>query len=238
MGVARRARWPARVALVTHYTGVSGMTDAGEMHVDRDGYLGLAPVGNGTTNVALVVPTAAARAIAQGPAQFLEQWLTRSPEMRERFVTAACVTEVRATGPFAVRVTKAWIPGAAVVGDAADFYDPFTGEGIYAALRGAELLAPRVLAALERPDAETEVRRDYDAARQREFSGKWMVERLVALAVAHPGLMNRAAACLSRRKDLADLLVGVVGDFVPPRELLRARFLVPLLCTPARRNAA
>jgi flavin-dependent dehydrogenase len=238
MGVARRARWPARVALVTHYAEVSGMTDAGEMHVDRDGYLGLAPVGNGTTNVALVVPTAAARAIAQGPAQFLERWLARSPEMRQRFTTAARVTEVRATGPFAVRVTKAWIPGAAVVGDAADFYDPFTGEGIYAALRGAELLAPRVLATLERPDAETEVRRDYDAARQREFSGKWMVERLVALAVAHPGLMNRAAACLSQRKDLADLLVGVVGDFVPPRELLRARFVVPLLCTPARRNAA
>jgi flavin-dependent dehydrogenase len=124
------------------------------------------------------------------------------------------------------------------VGDAADFYDPFTGEGIYAALRGAELLAPRVLAVLERPADEPEMRRDYDAARQREFSGKWLVERFVALAVARPGLMNRAAACLSRRKDLADLLVGVVGDFVPPRELMRARFLVPLLCTPARKNAA
>jgi len=238
MGVARRARWPARVALVTHYSGVRGMIDAGEMHVDRDGYLGLAPVGNGTTNVALVVPTSAARAIAQAPAEFLERWLARSPEMRDRFAAAERVTEVRATGPFAVRVSSAWIPGAAVVGDAADFYDPFTGEGIYAALRGAELLAPRVLAALEHSEFEPEVRRDYDAARQREFSGKWMVERLVALAVARPGLMNRAAACLSQRKDLADLLVGVVGDFVPPRELLRARFLVALLCTPARRNAA
>lgn len=231
MGVARRARWPARVALVTHYRGVRGMSDAGEMHVDRDGYLGLAPVGNGTTNVALVVPRSAARAIAQAPAEFLERWVARSPEMRDRFAAAERVTEVRATGPFAVRVTSAWIPGAAVVGDAADFYDPFTGEGIYAALRGAELLAPRVLTALERPQSESEMRRDYDAARQREFSGKWMVERLVALAVARPALMNRAAACLSQRKDLADLLVGVVGDFVPPRELLRLRFIMPLLCT-------
>lgn len=237
MGVARRARWPARVAVVTHYCGVRGMTDAGEMHVDRDGYLGLAPVGNGTTNVAIVVPTTAARAIARGPAEFVERWLARSPRMRERFAAAERVTAVRATGPFAVRVSSAWIPGAAVVGDAADFYDPFTGEGIYAALRGAELLAPRLLAALEDPASEPAVSRDYDAARQREFAGKWMVERLVALAVACPPLMNRATAGLSRRKDLADLLVGVVGDFVPPRELLRARFLFPLLCTPARRTA-
>ena len=238
MGVARRARWPARVALVTHYRGVRGLTDAGEMHVDRDGYLGLAPVGNGTTNVAIVVPTSAARTIARAPAEFVEQWLRRSPEMRDRFATAERVTEVRATGPFAVRVSSAWIPGVAVVGDAADFYDPFTGEGIYAALRGAELLAPRILAALEHPESESEVRRSYDVARQREFAGKWMVERLVALTVACPPLMNRAAACLSRRKDLADLLVGVVGDFVPPRELLRWRFLFPLLCTPVQRSAA
>src|SRR3712207_8668308 len=36
-------------------------------------------------------------------------------------------------------------PGAALVGDAADFFDPFTGEGIYAALRGGELLGEQVV---------------------------------------------------------------------------------------------
>ncbi len=31
--------------------------------------------------------------------------------------------------------------GVLLVGDAAGFYDPFTGEGIFSALRGAELAA-------------------------------------------------------------------------------------------------
>jgi hypothetical protein len=44
--------------------------------------------------------------------------------------------------------------------------------------------------------------------------------------------MNHAARVLSRRRDMADLLVGVTGDFVPPREVLRPGYLVRLLFPP------
>jgi hypothetical protein len=55
------------------------------------------------------------------------------------------------------------------------------------------------------------------------------VERLVGAAVAFPSLIERAAIALSRRKDLADLFVGVTGDFVPAREVLRPSYLLALL---------
>lgn len=229
LGVARRARWPARVALVAHYSGIPIPAQHGEMHVERDGYLGLAPVGNGLTNVALVVPRKRLRGIEGGPEMMLAAWIERSPLLRERFQGAARVTPLRATGPFAVRVRRAWVPGAAVVGDAADFFDPFTGEGIYAALRGGEILAPLILEALSNPQSERDNMREYDRQRRAEFGGKWIVERLIGAAVACPPLMNRVARALAARRDLADLLVGVSGDFVPPRELLRARFVLPLL---------
>ena len=227
-GVARRSRWPSRLALTSHYEGVSGLTTAGEMHVERGGYFGLAPVGP-VTNVAVVVPTSAGRSVAGAADRFLEDWIARRPHLRERFTAARRVGPVRATGPFASRVTRAWTPGVALVGDAADFYDPFTGEGIYAALRGAELLAPLVLALLAGERTEPEQMRSYQRARRSEFAGKWAVETLVSIAISQPVLMNRFTATLARRKDLADLLVGVCGDFVPPRELLRPGFLLPLL---------
>jgi flavin-dependent dehydrogenase len=227
-GVARRFRWPSRLALTAHYEGVAGLTGAGEMHVEADGYSGLAPVGD-VSNFAVVVPTSAGRSVAGNAAGFLEQWIERRPHLRSRFSGARRHGPVRATGPFASHATRPWIPGVALVGDAADFFDPFTGEGIYAALRGAELLAPLALAVLAGDRCEPDAMRAYRRARFREFAGKWAVERFVSIAVARPALMNRLTAALARRKDLADLLVGVCGDFVPPRELFRAGFLLPLL---------
>jgi geranylgeranyl reductase family protein len=236
LGVARRSRWPRRLALVAHWRGVTNMGQRGEMHVHRDGYLGLADVGGGLANVALVVPASSARAAAGNADGFVRAWLDRHPALAARFANAERVAPVRATGPFASHATRAWAPDAALVGDAADFYDPFTGEGIYAALRGGELLAPFVLDAVRAPsrDAATRALRAYERARRDAFAGKWRVERLIGLAVSVPALMNHAARVLSRRTDLADLLIGVTGDFVPAREVLRPGVLWRLVVPPLR----
>jgi hypothetical protein len=78
-------------------------------------------------------------------------------------------------------------------------------------------------------DARDSGMKQYEKARRAEFSGKWTVEKLIGTAVAFPALINRAANVLSARRDMADLLVGVVGDFVPAREVLRPGYLLPLL---------
>ena len=235
LGLIRPSRWPRRIALVAHYSGVTGVPDFGEMHVGRDGYCGVANVGNDLTNVAVVVPAARAAEIAIDRTEFLESWIAERPQIAERFANATRVTPVRATGPFASSAKRAWVPGAALVGDAAEFFDPFTGEGIYTALRGGELLAGHVADAISRSSDLVPVLREYERARHAEFSGKWLVERLVGTAIAFPPIINRAATVLSRRRDMADLLVGVVGDFVPAREVLRPGYLLSLLFAPSIR---
>ncbi len=228
LGLIRSGRFPRRVALVSHWRGIADLGDYGEMHVERNGYMGLAPVDDGLVNVAIVIPSSRARDIGSDRGQFVSAWLGRRPHLVRRFARAVRESSVVATGPFNVRARRAWAPRALLVGDAADFFDPFTGEGIYAALRGGELAAAAAVGSLANSLSD-EPLRDYERARRAEFGGKWRVERLVGAAVAFPALIERAAATLSRRKDLADLFVGVTGDFVPAREVLRPSYLLALL---------
>ena len=238
LGLVRTGRWPRRVALVMHYSGIAGMGPLGAMHVFGDGYVGLADVGGGITNVAIVVPAMRAPEMKGASGDFADRWIAAHPSVARRFDGASRLTTPMATGPFNQRARRAWSPGAALVGDAADFFDPFTGEGIYAALRGAELLTPYAFDAVRSGPVRQDVAlAAYERCRRDEFSGKWGVERLVGTAVGLPRLFNRAASVLARRRDMADLFVGVTGDFVPARKVLRPSYLFRLLGFPPSGDA-
>ena len=231
LGLSHASRWPRRLGLVAHFENFGDMQEWGELHVERDvGYVGLATVDNGLTNAAMAVPATFARAVGADRERFFLDWLRARPQLASRVRGARLASPVRVTGPFASHARRSWAPGAALVGDAADFFDPFTGEGIYCGLRGGELLATHALAAL---GASTAAASDaalarYHRARRSEFAGKWIVERLIAAAVGWAPAMNYFSRTLAARKDMADLLVGVTGNFVPAREVLRPAYLLNL----------
>ncbi len=231
LGLAHASRWPRRLGLVAHFEGFGEMQEWGELHVERDvGYVGLATVDGGLTNASMAVPATFARAVSGDRERFFLDWLRARPQLAARVRGARLASPVRVTGPFASHARRSWAPGAALVGDAADFFDPFTGEGIYCGLRGGELLASHALASLGAAtahDADRALAR-YHRARRTEFAGKWIVERLIGAAVGWAPAMNYFSRTLAARKDMADLLVGVTGNFVPAREVLRPAYLLNL----------
>jgi len=227
LGVVRHGR-RQRIALVTHYAGIAGMSDVGEMHVGTDGYLGLAPVGHGITNVSAIADPRG-RVHGESIDRWFARLVTRTPEVAARLAAASRVSPVRAVGPFDRRTTRATADHTVLVGDAADFFDPFTGEGIYAALRGAELAARCLEHAFAVGRFHAAELRAYDRERRKTFGGKWIVERLIDRVLRVPSLFNHVAARLARRPHLADVLVGVTGDFVPAARVLSPTFLSRLL---------
>ncbi|MBI1723266.1 MAG: hypothetical protein HYR48_05090, partial [Gemmatimonadetes bacterium] len=204
---------------------VAGLADYGEMFAGDGRYVGIAPIGGGYANVAAVLPDTDAAAIAQNPTGFFREQLDRVPELRRRVAGASVARRVMVTGPFARTTRRAAVDGALLVGDAADFFDPFTGEGIFAALRGGALAADALAAALDRGEATREALRPYTLARRRAFFSKWVLERVVGLGATRPALMRRFTRHLSRRTAVADLWVGAAGDSVPVRALFAPRHL-------------
>ncbi|HWZ27271.1 MAG TPA: NAD(P)/FAD-dependent oxidoreductase [Gemmatimonadales bacterium] len=227
----RRSGPPRRIAYSAHAADVSGMTDVGEMHIGTDGYVGMGPIGDGETTVALVVPASHASPALTHPEGFVRA-LDRFPGIRGRFRAERLTRAILATGPFAQWSRASTADGALLVGDAADFFDPFTGQGIYSALTGAELAAGAIGAALgaaESGPIPASALEGYRRGRRRAFAGKWVLERLIGVGVGWPMLATRVVRRLARRPDLADLLVGATGNFIPAGRVLNPATLVTLI---------
>jgi len=221
-GLARRGG-PTRAALVAHALGIAGMGDVGEMHVGPAGYVGLAPLAGGITNVAVVVDLLRDRIEAPVSAA-LRGHLARFPTLRGRLGDLEIVSPVRAVGPFGRTTRRAGAERALLVGDAADFYDPFTGEGVYAALTGAELAADYAAAALASDRLGAKHLAGYDRRRREAFAAKWTLERIVSWVISRPWALGHVAARLHRRPELADLLVSVTAHVAPPSRVFRPSY--------------
>jgi len=221
---------PHRIAFTAHVAGVSEVGEVGEMHIGRGGYVGLGPVGDGVTTVALVVPAAVARHHGRALREGMVRALDAFPALRGRFTGHQLVRDVLATGPFARWSRHCVADGALLVGDAADFFDPFTGQGLFAALRGAELASSVLDAALRQPaPVSRRSLRAYPRARRTTFAGKWALERLIALGIGWPALAERVIDRLARRPSLAAALVGACGNAVPARRVLAPAALARLV---------
>ena len=221
---------PARLAFVAHLPAPAWLAHHAQMHLGRSGYVGINRVGPSLANVALVVPQAAAAAARGDATRFFFAQLAGYPRLREAFRPADLAAPVMVTGPFAARATRVIADGALLVGDAAEFFDPFTGEGISRALYDAGLAAEAVDQALT--ESMTIVRshslKPYARARRSAHAGKWAIERLVGFGMLVPTLFDRAVRRLERR-GMAHTFIGVTADLLPARAVLNPWFLTRMV---------
>jgi geranylgeranyl reductase family protein len=220
LGVERPVIAPRRLGMVAHYEGAADLADHGEMHVGPGWYVGLAPLAGGRLNVGMAMPLGERRRSARDRFQ---AGIDGIPAVASRLADRRRLTSIRGASPIGHRVARAAGPGWMLVGDAAGFIDPFTGEGIYRALRSARAAAESLLAG----DAGAVER--YLAARRRAFAAKDALTWLVQGMLASPPLMGYALRRLAARPATADLLGSALGDCRPASDALSPRFLAEVL---------
>jgi flavin-dependent dehydrogenase len=213
LGLARHPARPRRWAIGGYFDGAGNLAGFGEMHIRSTRYIGIADVPGPLTNACLVVSDSRPGALAD-PASLLVGTLRRDPVLADRFARARLMAPPVVLGPLAVDAAAPGLPGLLLVGDAAGFIDPMTGDGLRFAFRGAELTATIAMRELTGrcQDAAGELGRH----RARAFRGKWRLNRALRTLVASPravALAGRAAgACpellrgvIRRAGDLAEI---------------------------------
>jgi len=218
----RHAHTLRRLALVTYVRGVPDCRELGEIFVDPPDYAILNPLAADRVNLSVVVPLAHAAPWTRRLDDFMAARVRQLPHLARRLAGAERVAPVRALGPLAHRVTPPRAGGVLLVGDAAGFYDPFTGEGVFTALRSAELATDTIVRALRARDVSAVALGAYERARRAAFDGKARVTRALQTVIGHRRLATWICRVLARRPGALDALLGVVGDYVPPRALLGA----------------
>ena len=230
-GVARAARLPARLGLTYHAADERSAAVDARMRLIRDGYIGIAPVPGGRVNVGIVLGpswrTTVARDGARAVARAVVASVPAATDDPGAWRGRPPLDEVAGAWPIGGRVARRAGPGWLLVGDAAGFLDPFTGEGLHRAFVSAELAAAAVDAGRRRRDARAFAA--YERAMARRFMAKDGVSWLVQAFLAHPALFGYAARRVASRDAVRATMGLVMGDLVPAGRALDPRYLAALL---------
>ena len=234
-GMVRAPRLGNRIGLSWHVTDEPGdpPREARMVVLPGEAYCGIAPVPGGRVNVGIVLAGRSwrDRLQAEGAASVGRAVLATVPPSDadpEPWRAGEMTDAIAGASPLGSRVERRAGPGWLVVGDAAGFLDPFTGEGLHRALVGARLAAEAIDAEL-RGHAAPGGLAAYDRAMDERFARKDLVSRIVQALLARPALFAYAGRRLARRDDVRATMGLVMGDLVPASRALDPRFLAALL---------
>lgn len=223
LGLSEFAQDHQKFAMAGYWKGMRH-EDYGELHMGVPGYFALAPVDVDLVNINFVVDKSAALAAKGDVEGYYRRHLEAHPRLAPRLKGATLVGKVRATGPMARRCRGTVAPGALLIGDAAEFVDPFTGEGLFIAMRSAELAAPVIVEALATRRVDRWMLDHFQAARDDEFAEKYKMCWRIQKHLYTPWLANYVVRRLAANPKLADTLAAVTGDYVPPAGVVGWRF--------------
>ncbi len=218
-----------RMALVAYYEGASELCDHGLIAVGEGSYCILNPVGEGLVNASIVLEQTTVLAWKGRLEALFDRRLQEFPTAVRALRVMQRVGTVGCLGPLAFRASRTSQAGALLMGDAAGFYDPFTGEGVFHALRSAELAAREIVSALADGGLTATRFHQFHCEQRGAIVGKERLAWAIQAIISRPIAANALARLLRRRQPFADLLLGVIGDLLPPRALLSVEAMRALM---------
>lgn len=235
-GVDRTLPWFRRAGLTVHRTDPRALTPGdpaiASMTLGDGWYCGVAPVPAGRVNIGVVVPadTLKRELVGSRPAALVQRIVRELPAPAGRSWRDGPDTDDLAIAlPLAHRPRRLAGPGWLLVGDAAGFIDPLSGEGIQRALVSATLAADALIAGGGGAIAGASAAERYHRRMRARYQAKDLLSWLLQVFFTRPELVRYALARLERRPDLARTFNAVLTDRTRATRALDPRFLARVL---------
>jgi flavin-dependent dehydrogenase len=216
-----------KIALAAHWQGKNLPQDYCHMHVSNPGYTGMAVVDEEVVNVVLVVDQNELK--DRDLNEYYLSTVLKNRRRREILADAQVMERVRSVDSLAYSAKEIPCGGLLMVGDAMGFIDPFTGEGIYLSLRSAQIASEIIREAFAKKRFSLNHLSKYEKKRSEEFRKKFLLSRILQKLIYNPPLCKMVTKILAENPHLAETLVGVIGDYLPPERVVSFNFLMKMV---------
>lgn len=229
LGLAMAQRRNARFAVGGHYAGFGNLGRYIETYVQGGTYFAINPLGPDIANVMVVVDESRLREWRGAIDERLRETARDLAEGRRDVGAVERVGKRVAIGPLTQRVRHVARERAYLVGDASGFMDPFTGQGVYLALKTAALASASIIREFAGGAQARNCHRDYIREHRRIFAARGQVTKLVSLLIKTPWLAKRAAHSLQINAALRAAVIESVSGHANPYAVLSPATLLRLV---------
>ncbi len=200
-GIHRRKRRTRRFALRTFYDRLQG-TGVVEVHCCEAGEAYVAPIGNGSARITLLLFGSAHRSLGAPLSDLYFEKLSLFPRLMERLKSPYPRGPVESTGAVSLEVSRCHGQRLLLVGDAAGAVDPVTGQGMTVALKDAQLASRILKERLHEDRLSKQDLSEYTRHRNDYFRPSFQLAQMLLCAVQHPFLTRQILKALSRNHAL------------------------------------
>lgn len=229
LGLSLPPREEARFALGGHYAGFCGLEPFVEMFVEGASYFAVNPFDAARANVMVIVRENELSARKNDVDAFVRERALALSGNSVRFSGARLDGKRLATGPLAHATRTICSGNILLAGDAAAFIDPFTGQGVFLALRGGTAAARAIVDACTSSARATAAIERYRMEVTRELRLRARLAKVVRSVVRSAPLSKRAARNIERHPERAQHLVDAIAGCGPLEPALRFRNLLGLV---------
>ncbi|MBN1272095.1 MAG: NAD(P)/FAD-dependent oxidoreductase [Candidatus Aminicenantes bacterium] len=211
-----------------YFNGVEGLEHYIEIHADSKilpGYGWVFPVNDTFANVGVGCIKTYLSQKEENLKKVFEYFVAENPFVKKKLAHARMVTPLRAWPErFGSMSKNCTSNGVILVGDAASFVDPGSGEGIYQALRSGELAAEVIHNAFSKGDFSAKTLKEYERKWKEDFSPDFKYGKKSAnISATKPFLLNAQIKKAARNDAVAAAITGTICGIYSKKKLFTPR---------------